>query len=680
MKKTFIGSACAALLTAGCVSVGAQTSEGEAFLGDWGVETQHIDGSTAPGDDFFTYVNGGWVETTEIPAGFPSTGGFLELHLRAEAHVGEIIQASAATGTSEGSPEQQIGDLYASYVDVERLNERGLDPIREELNAVLATSSHEEAARWMGRPVHSNVVGLGILLDDLNPQRYLVHIEQSGLNLPERDYYLEDSERYQTIRAAYVDYITATFDRAGIADGRERAEAILAFETRIAEVSWDIASQRDPIAMYDLKTRDELIAYAPGFEWDAYVEELGLEDEQEFIVNTNTAVQAIAEIFADTSVSTLASWLAFNFVDNQSGLLSEDFDQAAFAFYGETVHGIPGQRSREDRGVAFVSGQFGETIGQIYVEQHFSQDQKDQMLELVGYLERAFDERIGNVEWMDEPTREEALHKLSTFRSKIGYPDVWRDFSSIEIRDDDLIGNVRRIGDWYWADSRSRLGGPRRDWEWGMSPQTVNAYYSPSRNEIVFPAAILDAPFFDPHADMAVNFGAIGGVIGHEIGHGFDDQGSQQDADGVLRNWWSEESREEFERRAQMLVEQYDEFSPVEGEYVSGAMTLGENIGDLGGLSIALYAYNLWLEDHGSEAPVIDGFTGEQRVFLGWAQAFRAKYTDDYLVAIMRGDVHSPTMYRVNGVVRNMDEWYRAFGVGPDDAMYLPPEERVSIW
>lgn len=680
MKKLIIGSACAALLTAGCASVGAQSHKGEAFLGTWGIETQHIDRDVAPGDDFFTYVNGGWVETTPIPTGFPSTGGFLELHLRSEDRVREIIQDAAAAGGAYGSPEQQIGDLYASFVDVDRINERGLDPIQDELNAVLATSSHEEAARWMGRPVHSNVMGMGILLDDLNPQRYLVHIEQGGLNLPERDYYLEESERYEVIRAAYVDYIAATFDRAGIADGRARAEAILSLETRIAEVSWDIASQRDPVAMYDLKTREELIAYAPDFPWTAFFEELGFENEQEFIINTNTAVQAIAEIFADTPVSTWASWLAFNFIDNQAGLLPEEFDQAAFAFYGQTVHGIPAQRPREERGVSFVSGQLGETIGQVYVDRHFSQDQKDQMLELVGYLERAFEERIENLAWMDDATREEALHKLSTFRSKIGYPDVWRDFSSIEIRGDDLLGNARRIGDWYWADSRSRLGGPRRDWEWGMSPQTVNAYYSPPRNEIVFPAAILDAPFFDPHADMAVNFGAIGGVIGHEIGHGFDDQGSQQDADGVLRNWWSEESRAEFERRAQILVEQYDQFSPVEGEFVSGDMTLGENIGDLGGLSIALYAYNMWLEDHGGEAEVLDGFTGEQRVFLGWAQAFRAKYTDDYLVALMRGDVHSPNMYRVNGVVRNMDEWYEAFGVGPDDALYLPPEERVSIW
>ena len=471
----------------------------------------------------------------------------------------------------------------------------------------------------------------------------------------------------------------ATFERAGIDRARERAESVMALETAMAEIHWDREQQRDRVANYDLQTSAELDAYAPGFPWGPFFEELGLQNENEFVVQTNTAMQGLAALFAETPVDVWSSYMAFNFIDNNATRLPEAYDYASWEFYSHTLRGVEERRPLDERAVGYTSGALGEVIGQIYVDRYFPQSSKDQMEELVAYLIRAYENRINNIEWMDDETRAEALAKLEGFTPKVGFPDRWRDYSNIEIDANDLMGNARRLGEWSWNDSRSRLGGPIRTWEWGMPPQTVNAYYSSTRNEIVFPAAILQAPFFDPRADMAVNFGAIGGVIGHEIGHGFDDQGSRTDGTGLLRNWWTDESRTAFEERTGTLAAQYDEYSPVEGYNVNGAVTLGENIGDLGGLSIALHAYAMYVADHG-EMPVLDGFTGEQRVFLAWAQAFRSVRTEDSMVSRLQSGVHSPSQYRINGVVRNMDAWYEAFDIQPGDALYLPPEERVTIW
>ncbi len=678
MKNYLLSGACAVLL-AGCAALVQPAAREEASLGTWGIETNRISTTTRPGDDFNLYVNEGWLETAEIQPGFSTAGGFVDLYIDSQEQVRAIVE-DAASSSNRSREEQQVGDLYASFMDRDRIEQLGLGPIQAELDAVLASSTHEDIARWFGRPVHSSVVGLYISPDAGDPTRYITWLTQAGLNLPERNYYLDEDERFAEYRAAYVDYMEATFERAGIDDARARAEAVMALETALAEVHWEPERVRDRLANYDLQTIEELEAYAPEFPWSAYFEELKLDGEEEFVVRTNTAIQATAILFAETPVDVWASYLAFNFIDNQSALLPEAYDTASWEFYSHTLRGTEERRPMDQRGVQYTSRNMGEVIGQVYVERYFSQSSKDSIEELVGYLTRAYADRIANLDWMDDETRAEALAKLAAFTPKVGFPDQWRDYSSIEISADDLIGNSRAIAAWGWEDSRSRLGEPIREWEWGMSPQTVNAYYHPTRNEIVFPAAILQAPFFDAGADPAVNFGAIGGVIGHEIGHGFDDQGSRTDGTGLLRDWWTEASREAFDARTAVLVEQYNGYSPIEGQHVNGEMTQGENIGDLGGLSIGLRAYHMYLADQGGEAPVLDGFTGDQRVFLGWAQAFRGIRTEDSLVAQLQSDPHSPTQYRINGIVRNIDAWYEAFGVEEGDALYLPPEDRVSIW
>ena len=660
----------------------ASTDHASPALGQWGIETQHVSPTVVPGDDFFTWVNEGWLESTEIPDGFSRFGAFSELRLLSEDRVEKIILEAQQNGEEAGSPEQQIGDLFTSYMHTGRLDELGLDPIRPTLDKLLAIDSHEKAVRWMGAQGTGSLAGVYVTLDMGDPQRYVTHVRQSGLGLPDRDYYLRDEDPFPGHREAYRDYIVATFERAGIDEAEARADAVLALETRIAENHWTRVEQRDRQANYKLIERAELDELAPGFPWDALFEARDLNDIDELVVATSGAVTANARVFADTPADTWASWHAFHWINNHAPLLSREFELAHFELFERRLGGVDEQRPRDRRAINTVSGQLGELVGQVYVEEHFPPEYREQMLELVEYLRRAFAERLETLPWMDDETRVEAERKLASFLPKIGYPDQWRDYSDVAIAADDLIGNSRRLTEWRWEDSLARLDEPVREWEWGMTPQTVNAYYSSTRNEIAFPAAILQPPFFDPYADPAVNFGAIGGVIGHEMGHGFDDQGSRSDADGVLTNWWTDESREQFEERTTRLIAQYDAFEPIDGMNVNGALALGENIGDLGGLSIAHHAYQLYLDDHhDGQAPVIDGHSGDQRFFMAWAQVWRNLWASEEALRaqLIRGP-HSPPRYRVNGVVRNMDAWYEAFDVGPDHELYIPPEERVSIW
>ncbi len=651
-------------------------------LGSWGVETQHISKDVAPGNDFFTWVNEGWLESTEIPDGFSRFGAFSELSLLSEDRVESIILDVQDNSAQAGSPEQQIGDMFASYMDTDRLEELGLDPIRATLDELLTIDSHEQAARWMGAHGTGSLAAVYVTLDMGDPQRYVTHVRQAGLGMPDRDYYLRDEAPFPGHREAYRDYIVATFKRAGIDKAEARADAIVELETRIAENHWTRVQQRDRQANYKLIQRAELDELAPGFPWNTLFEARGLNGIEELVVATSDAVVDNARVFADTPAEIWASWHAFHWINNHAPLLSQEFERAHFELFDRRLGGVDEQRPRDRRAINTVSSRLGEQVGKLYVEEHFPPEYREQMLELVEYLRRAFAERLETLPWMDDETRTEAERKLESFLPKIGYPDKWRDYSEVTIAADDLIGNSRRLAEWQWQDSLARLDEPVREWEWGMTPQTVNAYYSPPRNEIAFPAAILQPPFFDPYADPAVNFGAIGGVIGHEMGHGFDDQGSRSDADGVLRNWWTDESREQFEQRTARLVEQYDEFEPIEGMNVNGALALGENIGDLGGLSIALHAYQLYLDDHhDGEAPVIDGYTGDQRFFMAWGQVWRNLWaSEEALRAQLIQGPHSPPRYRVNGVVRNIDAWYDAFDVGPDHELYIPAEERVNIW
>lgn len=660
----------------------AGDEERSAHLGDWGIETRHISGSVEPGDDFFTWVNAGWLESTEIPDGFSRFGAFNELRLLSEDRVEAIIRETRETEAPTATPEQQIGDLYASYMDTHTIEERGLDPIRPTLEKLLAIESSEEAARWMGRPGTGSIVAAYVSLDQGDPERYVTHLRQSGLGMPDRDYYLRDDDPFPGHREAYEEYIAATFERAGIDRAAERAAEVMGLETAIAENHWTRVEQRDRQANYNLMTREELAEHAPQFPWDAFLGERGLDQVGEMVVATDSAVAANAEVFANTDPETWASWHAFHWLNSHARMLPAEYETAHFEFYDRRLDGVEKPRARDKRGINLVSGRLGELVGRVYVERHFPPEYREQMLELVGYLRRAFAERLETLPWMDDETRVEAERKLESFLPKIGYPDKWRDYSDVTIADDDLIGNSRRLSEWSWKDQLAKLDEPVREWEWGMTPQTVNAYYSSTRNEIAFPAAILQPPFFDPHADPAVNFGAIGGVIGHEMGHGFDDQGSRSDADGVLRNWWTDTSREQFEQRTGRLVEQYNGFEPIEGMNVNGELALGENIGDLGGLSIALHAYRMYLEDHHEgRAPELDGYTGEQRFFMAWAQVWRNLWaSEESLRAQLVRGPHSPARYRVNGVVRNIDAWYEAFDIGPGDELYLPPKKRVSIW
>ena len=702
MKKLLLGTACLALLAA-CQPASEQPEDetpaaetgasGESHdaatetasnehapeLGDWGVETQHISDTVDPGDDFFRYVNEGWLDTTEIPAGFSNFGSFTELYLRSEDRIEGIILESAGSDAADGTLPQQVGDLYASYMDTDRLEELGLDPARPGLERIAAAQSHDDIASLMGAPGTQSIFGAYVGRDPGNPQRYIVSVSQGGLGLPDRDYYLEDTERFETYREAYLEYIADVFEMIGMDNGAERAQAILDLETALAEIHWTRAESRDRVATYNLMSAEDVSGYAAGFPWETFFTALDFADQEEFVVRQNTAIQSQAQLFSEIPVETWKDYLAFHWMESHRDQLTQAFYDRSFDFYGRTLNGTEEPRPRDRRAIQFVNGNLGQAIGQIYVERYFPPEYKEQMDELVGYLRAALRERIETLEWMDDETRVEAFDKLDKFLPKIGYPDVWPDYSSIEIREDDLWGNNERINAWFRADSRDRLRGPIRDWEWFMSPQTVNAYYSSTSNEIVFPAAILQGPFFDPYADPAVNFGGIGAVIGHEMGHGFDDQGSQSDGDGVLRNWWTDISREQFDARTDQIVRQYEQFSPVEGMTVDGRLTLGENIGDIGGLSMAYRAYQMYAADH--DVPEErDGFTDDQRFFLAWGQVWRRLYTEDALVARLTTDPHSPSQYRVNGVVRNMDAWYEAFGVTEDDALYLPPEERVSIW
>ena len=699
MKKFLLGTACLALLaacqpaaeapddstpTAEDVTTGneAATTETAAQtpeLGDWGIQTENISDTVAPGDDFFRYVNEGWLDTTELPTGFSSFGAFTELYLRSEERIEDIIHEAAASDAEAGTLNQQIGDLYASYMDTGTLEALGLTPAQPGLERIAAAQTHEDIADLMGAPGTQSLFSAWVGRDPGNPQRYIVSIGQSGLGLPDRDYYLRDDERFEQYREAYLAYIADVFGMIGVDNGAERAQAILDLETAIAEIHWSRAESRDRVATYNLMSTGDLEGYAAGFSWPAFLTSLDYGDQSEVVVRQNTAIQSLAQLFGEIPVETWRDYLAFHWMEGHRNLLTPAFYERSFDFYSRTLSGTEEPRAREDRAVQFVNGNLGQAIGRIYVERYFPPEYKEQMEELVGYLRAALRERIETLEWMDDETRAEAFDKLDKFLPKIGYPDVWPDYSDIEIRADDLWGNDARINAWFQADSIARLHGPIRDWEWFMSPQTVNAYYSSTSNEIVFPAAILQGPFFDPYADPAVNFGGIGAVIGHEMGHGFDDQGSQSDGDGALRNWWTQFSREQFDARTDQIVAQYGSYSPVEGMNVDGRLTLGENIGDIGGLSMAWRAYQMYAADH--DVPEeLDGFTPSQRFYLAWAQVWRNVRTEDSLRSQLLGDPHSPAQYRVNGVVRNMDAWYEAFGVTEDNDLYLPPEERVSIW
>jgi putative endopeptidase len=646
-----------------------------------GVILENLDTAVRPGDDFNAYVNGGWMSGAQIAPDRASNTVSLEVHEEATDNVRTIIEESAEGDFPQGSDEQKVGDLYASYMDMETRNSLGVTPLERDFAAIDALEDYTDLAVYWAEVNKLGVAGpftLNQYVDFKNPDAYMMYTYQAGLGLPDREYYFDESERGTEIREKYVAHVEKMFDLAGLENGAEAAQMIMALETEMAGQQMLKEETRDMVKLYNKIPLDELPDLMPQFAWQEYLDTAGINGIDGLVVTQVDYMKALDDIIATTPMEDWKTYLKWSVLNSNAHLLTEELDNQNFEFYSRTLNGVEQQLPRWKRAVSNVNGNLGEVVGKVYVSRHFPPEAKERMEELVNNLILAYEQSIRELDWMGEETRAQALDKLSKFTPKIGYPDDWRDYSSLEIYPDDLLGNMRRSALFVYDYELARQGGPVDRGEWGMTPQTVNAYYNPPLNEIVFPAAILQPPFFDLNADDAVNYGAIGAVIGHEIGHGFDDKGSTFDGNGVLRNWWTEEDRAEFEARTAQLVNQYSEFRPFDDLAVNGEFTLGENIGDLGGLAIALKAYELSLD--GEEAPVLDGYTGVQRVFIGYAQGWRGIQRDEAKREQINTDPHSPREYRVNGVVRNIPEWYEAFEVSEEDALYVPPAERVKIW
>ena len=655
-----------------------------------GIDLSYIDPTIRPQDDLFGHVNGRWLAEYAMPADRATDGAFRELYDRAEEQVHEIITNAADGSPASGTDEQRIGDLYGSFVDEQAVEERGLAPLLDELAAIDAADGPDALAAVVGGLQRTGVgggVGLYVDTDSKDSSRYLVHVSQSGLGLPDESYYRD--EQHAAILGAYPAHIAAMLALVfgGTADEyTERAGRIVALETKLAAAHWDVVRRRDADLTYNLRAFAELPDTSPGFDWAGWIAALGATPDvvAEIIVRQPDYLTTFAALWSSANFADWQDWARWRLIHSRTSVLPTKLVDEDFAFYGRTLSGTEEIRQRWKRGVSLVESLLGDAVGRLYVEQHFPPDAKARMDILVANLREAYRVSINDLEWMTQETRRRALAKLDKFTAKIGYPAKWRDYSALEIRRDDLYGNVVRGTAVSTQRELNKLGGPVDRDEWFMTPQTVNAYYNPGMNEIVFPAAILQPPFFDAEADDAANYGGIGSVIGHEIGHGFDDQGSKYDGDGHLVDWWTDADRSEFTVRTTRLIEQYDSYVPrdlanrQESQHVQGAFTVGENIGDLGGLSIALLAYRLSLG--GRPAPVIDGLTGQQRVLFGWAQVWRTKSRPAEAVRRLAIDPHSPPEFRCNGVVRNIDAYYEAFDVTEDDALYLDPQQRVRIW
>jgi putative endopeptidase len=646
-----------------------------------GLDLAGFDRGVRPQDDLYRFAGGAWIANTPIPADRSNYGAFIILDDQAQEEVKQLVlESSTQANRPAGSDAQKVGDFYLAYMDTARVESLGLAPLKEELARIDAISTARDVARYIG---HSQRIGLAQPFawfsspDNGNSTVYLGALFQNGLTMPDRDYYLSPDEKYATFRAKFAEYVEQMLARAGERQARSAAARIAALETRIANYQWTKVQNRDPLKTYNPMSLPEYQKLAPGFDWMAFFEGMGA-PVQRLDVNQPTFIKGIAQLVKTVPVSDWRVYFKFQLLDDYAPALSAQFADLEFAFHQKTLNGVPEPRPRWRRAVDSMDNNMGELIGRMFVESHFGADAKASMLELVGNLLRAFDSSIDGLEWMSPATRAEAKKKLSKITVKIGYPDKWRDYSALTVRSDDLVGNLLRGAGFQHNRFVTRTGGLVDKGEWLMTPQTVNAYYNPTTNEITFPAAILRWPFFDKTADPAVNYGGIGSVIGHEISHGFDDSGRQYDGDGNLHDWWTAEDGAQFKQRAGELVKQYAGYSVLDGRHLNGELTLGENIGDLSGMAVALKAYKLSLG--GKAAPEIDGFTGDQRFFLGWAQVWRRKYRDEELLKRLVTDPHSPSEFRANGPATNIDAFYEAFAVKPGDLMYRAPGERVKIW
>ncbi|TFD46289.1 peptidase M13 [Cryobacterium sp. TMT1-2-1] len=646
-----------------------------------GIDTSELDPGIRPQDDLFRHVNGKWIARSEIPADKARWGSFYLLAEESEKSVREIILE--AQSAPEGTEERKFGDLYASFLDEDRVEKLGATPLQADLATVDAVTSIPILLGTLGRLERKGVAGafhLYVDNDPGNPERYLVFVEQGGIGLPDESYYRE--EKFASVRDAYLTLQARMFGLAGISDAETRAKRVFDLETELARHHWDNVKSRDSELAYNLKTWGQVSALAAGADLHLWLEGLDAPEAafEELVVRQPSFVSGLAEMLTEDRLDDWRDWLRWQVIRSSAAYLSSDFVAANFEFYGRTLSGTPQIRDRWKRGVSLVEGALGEAVGRIYVERHFKPSAKAGMDVLVGHLVEAYRQSITGLEWMTDETRTRALEKLDKFTPKIGYPVKWRDYSTLTIDAGDLIANVRAASEFEFHRELGKIGNPLDRDEWFMTPQTINAYYNPGFNEIVFPAAILQFPFFDEARDSAANYGAIGAVIGHEIGHGFDDQGSKYDGDGLLIDWWTEADKAAFQERTRSLIEQFNALAPkqVPEHHVNGALTIGENIGDLGGLSIAWKAYLLSLA--GQEPPVIDGMTGARRFFLSWAQAWQMKGRDEEVIRLLAIDPHSPNEFRCNQIVSNIDEFYEAFGVTEADALWLDPEKRVTIW
>jgi predicted metalloendopeptidase len=690
LKKQYLLSALTLALVAsvasaetGKTAVKAKPASAKAALSA-GIATEFMQPSVRAQDDFFRYLNGKWLDTVEIPADKSSWGSFMQLRESTLPQLRTLIEKAAADQhKAAGSNEQKIGDFYASFMNEAAIEQHGIAPLNGELAKIAAVKSTAELPALLA---HLGQIGVGVPFDfgihqdNRDATKYVADIGQGGLGMPDRDYYLKaDDARMADARAKYQQHVERMLAMAGDKNAAAGAKAIVDFETELARVQWTKVELRDPIKAYNKVELADMAKVAPGYDWKQWLDAAGISSKASYvIVGQPSYLKSFAVLAAKTPLDTWKTYLQLHLIESYANYLPKAYVDERFGFYGTTLSGVKEIEPRWKRGVGVTDRALGEAVGKMYVDTYFPAERKARMDALVKNLLAAYKQSIETIDWMSPATKKEAQAKLATFNPKIGYPVRWKDYSALTVSKDDLVGNVMRSRVVEANRELNKLGKPIDRDEWGMTPQTINAYYNPELNEIVFPAAILQPPFFDAKADDAVNYGAIGAVIGHEIGHGFDDQGSQYDGKGNLRDWWTKEDHEKFGARTKMLIDQYNAFSPVKGYNVNGALTLGENIGDNSGLAIAYKAYHLSLK--GKPAPVINGLTGDQRFYMGFAQVWRSKMRDQMQVVLLKTDPHSPGEFRANGTLRNQPGFYEAFGVKPGDKMYLPPKDRVIIW
>ncbi|MGC3982990.1 MAG: M13 family metallopeptidase [Steroidobacteraceae bacterium] len=678
------------LLIAACAKQPADTESASASsasvqaMRSSGLEAKYFDATVRPQDDLYRYINGKWLSSVEIPADKARYGSFYELADAAEAQLHAIVDELQGAQPAAGSDAQKIRDLYASFMDEARLETLGLQPLQAELAAIDKLDSPTAVATRMAALVQ---VGVNVPVvpyvhqDNRDSTRYAVDLYQAGLGLPDRDYYLKDGEdgTYKKIRESYRDHIAAMLGLAGQANAKEDAQKILQLETALAKAQWDKVVNRDPIKTYNKYPLDQLSKLAPGYDWSAFFKASYVEGKIDYLlVSQPSYVTAYTRMLSKEPLQTWKQYLKWRVISDFAPYLSKTFVDTNFEFAGKVLRGIPENRPRWKRGLTVVESSIGEGLGKLYVDKHFPPENKQRMEALVGNLLTAYKQSIDTLDWMSPATKQAAQEKLAKFTVKVGYPQQWRDYSTLTFANNDLVGNVMRAQQFEYRRQINKLGKPIDRNEWQMTPQTVNAYYNPELNEIVFPAAILQPPFFNAQADDAANYGGIGAVIGHEISHGFDDQGSQYDGDGNLRDWWTKEDHVKFDAKTKALVAQYSAYEPVPGYKVNGALTLGENIADNSGLAIAHKAYLLSL--NGQQAPTMDGLSGDQRFFGGWAQVWRNKSREKEAIRLLASDSHSPAEYRAFGAAVNQQAFYQAFDVKQGDKMYLPDDKRVTIW